>query len=102
MNIQTQGKQAFNVPNDSEGQEFLRLLHKFRNPGWYYRARGRGPRKEHGTALDISQTHSAWLAVYLTQENPKAVCGTYQDGMELHNPRDLEGPRDGFYDYDSP
>ena len=42
------GKQTFNVPNDSEGQEFLRLLKKFKAPGHSYRARGRGPRKAPG------------------------------------------------------
>jgi hypothetical protein len=42
------GKQTFDVPNDSEGREFLRLLKKFKAPGHSYRARGRGPRKAPG------------------------------------------------------
>ncbi len=42
------GKQTFNVPNDSEGREFLRLLKKFKTLGHSYRARGRGPRKAPG------------------------------------------------------
>jgi hypothetical protein len=42
------GKQTFNVPNNSEGREFLRLLKKFKAPGHSFRARGRGPRKAPG------------------------------------------------------
>ena len=69
MKIRTDGSQAFNVPNDEEGHVFLKLLRKFRNRGWYYRARGRGSRKEHGEANGIEQEHSEWMAVYMS---PKA------------------------------
>lgn len=69
--IKTQGAQAFNVPNDSEGQEFLRLLRKFRNRGWSYHARGRGSRKEHGNPHSIAQEHSEWMAVYLDDSKKK-------------------------------
>ncbi len=73
MKIRTRGNQAFNVPNDDEGRGFLKLLRKFRNRGWYYRARGRGPRKEHGCQQSIGQEHSEWMAVYLEdrQEKPQ-------------------------------
>ncbi len=69
MKIRTDGSQAFNVPNDEEGHVFLKLLRKFRNRGWYYRARGRGSREEHGDANGIEQEHSEWMAVYMS---PKA------------------------------
>ncbi len=65
MVIKTRGKQAFNVPNDPLGRVFLHLLKKYRNRGWYYRARGRGPREHHGNQNDIPQEHAEWLAVYL-------------------------------------
>lgn len=64
MRIRTRGNQAFNVPNDEEGQSFLRLLRKFRNRGWYYRARGRGPR-DNGLRAHCPQDKAEWLAVYL-------------------------------------
>jgi len=65
MKIKTRGKQAFNVPNDPLGRMFLHLIKKYRNRGWYYRARGRGPREHHGNQYDIPQEHAEWLAVYL-------------------------------------
>lgn len=71
MNIKTSGNQVFNVPNNEEGREFLRLLRKFRNRGWHYRARGRGSRKEHGCQHGIGQEHSEWMAVYM--DNVKRV-----------------------------
>lgn len=72
MKIRTQGNQAFNVPNTEEGQLFLRLLRKFRNRRWFYRARGRGSRKEHGDASYIPKAFSEWFAVYLTHPMPPA------------------------------
>ena len=77
--IKSTGAQAFNVPNDSEGNEFLRLLRKFRNKGWSYHARGRGPRKLPGENYvsfrrqsSIPKTDSKWMAVYLdnTKKGP--------------------------------
>ena len=90
MEIQTQGSQTFNVPNNEEGRTFLKLMEKFRNKGWHYRIRGRGPRRDHGTQYHIPQQHSEWMAVYLRGEKPPRSC---------HHP---EGPRYGFYDYDLP
>ena len=69
MKIRTRGAQAFNVPNTEEGNLFLQLLRKFRNRGWHYRARGRGPRKEHGNQYSVPQEHAEWLAVYLEQKS---------------------------------
>lgn len=72
MRIRTQGNQAFNVPNTDEGHLFLRLLRKFRNGSWYYRARGRGSRKEHGCQASLPKQFSDWMAVYLTPPAKKA------------------------------
>ncbi len=76
--IKSKGAQAFNVPNDSEGREFLRLLRKFRNRGWSFHARGRGPRKLPGDLyvsfrrqLSIPQSDSEWIAVYLDNSKKK-------------------------------
>ena len=65
MKIRTRGKQAFNVPNNAEGHKFIELLRKFRNRGWYYRARGRGSREHYGSQSSIEQAHAEWLAVYM-------------------------------------
>ena len=69
MKIRSRGAQVFNVPNTKEGHVFLKLLRKFRNRGWYYKARGRGSRKEHGSQDSIPQEHAEWLAVYMTSKN---------------------------------
>jgi hypothetical protein len=71
MKIRTRGNQAFNVPNTEEGHLFVRLMRKFRNRGWYYRARGRGSRKEHGDQAGIPQQFAEWFAVYLNKEAPQ-------------------------------
>ncbi len=65
MKIRTRGAQAFNVPNDPLGRMFLHLLKRYRNRGWYYRARGRGSRKEHGCRDSIPKEYSEWMAVYM-------------------------------------
>lgn len=72
MKIRTRGNQAFNVPNTEEGHLFIRLLRRFRNHNWYYRARGRGSRKEHGCQASIPQEHAEWLAVYLEKQKAQA------------------------------
>ncbi len=72
MKIKTQGSQAFNVPNNPLGRFFLHLLKRYRNRGWYYRARGRGSRKEHGCQASIPKEHSEWMAVYMS---PKTAYG---------------------------
>jgi hypothetical protein len=72
MKIRSRGNQAFNVPNAEEGHLFVRLMRKFRNRGWYYRARGRGSRKEHGSQAGIPQEFAEWFAVYLEQQKPQA------------------------------
>jgi hypothetical protein len=81
MKIRTTGRQAFNVPNNEEGHLFVRLLQKFRNRGWYYRARGRGSRQEHGNQYSIPQEHAEWLAVYLrskwTEQSINALVDMY-------------------------
>ena len=81
MKIKTRGSQAFNVPNDEEGRGFLKLLRKFRNRGWHYRALGRGSRKEHGCQASIAQEHSEWMAVYLNdrQEKPQTAFATFSN-----------------------
>ena len=72
MRIKTKGAQAFNVPNDSEGQEFCRLMDKFINrTGWHYRRRGRGSRKLHGTQDSIPTQYSEWMAVYLGDDKQR-------------------------------
>lgn len=71
MKIRTRGNQVFNVPNDEEGHKFLELLRKFKNRGWYYRARGRGSRKEHGGIYSLPQEHAEWLAVYVSPAKDK-------------------------------
>lgn len=84
MKIRTRGNQAFNVPNDEEGHNFLKLLRKFRNRGWHYRAKGRGSRKEHGCQHGIAQEHSEWMAVYLDhrRQKPQTAFAVY-NGVSL-------------------
>ncbi len=73
MTIRTSGQQAFNVPNDEEGRKFLELMKRYRNKGWTYRTRGRGPRSapegvidpHFGSPASICQENSEWMAVYL-------------------------------------
>lgn len=73
MKIRTSGHQAFNVPNDEEGRKFLEMVRRYRNKGWTYRARGRGPRSapegvfdpHFGSPASISQANSEWMALYL-------------------------------------
>ena len=75
MKIKTRGAQAFNVPNDEEGERFLALLRRYRNRGWHYLARNRGPRKALGDKyvsfsrqLSIPRKDAEWMAVYLKRE----------------------------------
>ena len=117
MEIQTQGSQTFNVPNNEEGRTFLKLMEKFRNKGWHYRIRGRGTRKYHGAQAHIPKQYSEWMAVYLKPENPKTAFAAYHnikfgDGGETYCGCDpaagfkcvnhQAAPRYGFYDYDLP
>lgn len=90
MSIKSQGAQAFNVPNDPEGREFLRLLKKYKNKGWGCHARGRGPRKAPGDnyvsfsrQMSIPQADSEWMAVYLDNSKKKQP---YQPPAETVNP----------------
>jgi hypothetical protein len=62
MKIKTDGNQTFNVPNNEEGKEFMRLIRKFRNRGVYYRRRARGEGK-----VSLSSPECKWMAVYLDQ-----------------------------------
>lgn len=64
--INTKGNQLFNVPNNSEGRLFIRLLNKFRNDkNNYYKPLGRGSRKNgKGTQSMCPLKNSGWFAVY--------------------------------------
>lgn len=87
MKIRTRGNQAFNVPNTDEGRLFLKLLGRFRNRRWHYRARGRGPRKAYGgLAAHVPQKFSDWLAVYLRQSKKPADWDTVEVGVDLAAP----------------
>jgi hypothetical protein len=66
------GQQTFDVPNDSEGREFLRLVKKFKAPGHSFRARSRGTRKLPGVPyvsfnrrMSIPQCEAESFAVYM-------------------------------------
>jgi hypothetical protein len=66
------GQQTFDVPNDSEGREFLRLIKKFKAPGHSFRARSRGTRKLPGVPyvsfnrrMSIPQCEAESFAVYM-------------------------------------
>ena len=64
--IESKGSQVFNVPNDEEGQTFLKSASKYLNRTIYKASkRGRGSRKEHGNASDIPVEHAEWIALYL-------------------------------------
>ncbi|MEE8566356.1 MAG: hypothetical protein V3S76_01280 [Candidatus Bipolaricaulota bacterium] len=100
--IESRGTQAFNVPNDQEGHEFLRLLRKFSHGGTAYRARSRGPRKRPGDArvsfsraLSIPQSEAEWFAVYMGfNENDRFSTITRLSTPESHQ---LWRLRNGFY-----
>lgn len=81
MRIRTQGNQAFNVPNTEEGHLFIRLLRKFRNRSWHYRARGRGSRQEHGDQHGIPQEFAEWFAVYLKDRKAQFVQSFARDTL---------------------
>ena len=87
MKIRTRGAQAFNVPNDPLGRMFLHLLKRYRNRGWYYRARGRGSRKEHGCQASIPKEYSEWMAVYMDrpEESPKLWTPSYGEPLTAMN-----------------
>jgi hypothetical protein len=71
---------AFEVPNDTEGIEFLRLAHKFLNSfTWTLRKRGRNPDRkgvlgalyQRSTTNDIRISEASWYAVYLDEKKRK-------------------------------
>jgi len=92
MSPTSKGTQAFNVPNDSEGKEFLRLLRKFSHNGTAYRARSRGPRKRPGDLYvtgsrraSIPQEDAEWFAVYMGfNENSRFTSVTRVRSPESH------------------
>ena len=63
--IISKGTQIFNVPNNAEGMDFLKLAKKFKQKGVYLNKKGRGSRKEHGCQEFIELEYSEWIAVYL-------------------------------------
>lgn len=61
----------FKVPNNKEGQAWLKKMHEYLNHNGYTVAcRGRGSRKESGNGWYIDLEHATEVAVYL---NPKRI-----------------------------
>ena len=74
-NKTSKGTQLFNVPNDADGQYFLYLCRKYRQPGWQMTPRGRGQRRildENGMIAHydshLPQPLAASFAVYFRNE----------------------------------
>ena len=105
------GKQTFNVPNDSEGREFLRLLKKFKAPGHSYRARGRGPRKAPGDnyvnfsrKMNLPHADAESFAVYMGKKTDTTFIADSQldyrqQGLLIRAEREEEASqiRDTYY-----
>ena len=77
LNAET--RYIFEVPNDEEGQEFLRLCKKFLNKkNWEMKRRPRNNTRKgfhqnsHG---DILIQDAEWFALYFNTKNIKHICG---------------------------
>lgn len=71
MKIETKGSQLFNVPNDEEGREFMRLASKFLNKRVYQRInkRGRGKNRPKTFTRDLTVADAEWFAIYLKEQD---------------------------------
>lgn len=92
------GKQTFNVPNNSEGQEFLRLLKKFKAPGHSYRARGRGPRRAPGDnyvsfsrQMSLPHKDAESFAVYMGTKTDTSFA------IDTHYEEEQESPNEPLF-----
>lgn len=70
VNIKSKGHQLFNVPNNSEGKEFIRLMRKFSNKK-RFDLKGRGSRElfrkatnDYTAQASLRQSYAQWFAVY--------------------------------------
>jgi hypothetical protein len=69
MNIKSKGNQIFNIPNNSEGKQFLKLCRKYLNKKSYsIRPRGRGSRKIKGNQSSVPLNNAQWLALYFSKK----------------------------------
>ncbi len=68
MKIETKGSQAFNVPNNYEGMEFIRLFKLFNNK-CKFKIRGRGSRLtktfKNTYHSELPLKLSKWAAIYI-------------------------------------
>jgi 23S rRNA C2498 (ribose-2'-O)-methylase RlmM len=70
IKIKSKGHQLFNVPNNEEGREFIRLMRKFNNKK-RFDLKGRGSRLVFAKATNaytaqcsLRKSYSEWFAVY--------------------------------------
>jgi hypothetical protein len=100
VKIKTKGNQFISVPNNEEGQEFLRLLSKFANHKRFrVRKKGRGGNRKAlgGNQYDIPLKHAEWIAIYVDDKQaPENRREEYQRQRHALDVARESGVKDGI------